>query len=594
VLHAKKYMNGADEPEANGRGLPDREARLDLFFEQAPVAIAMFDTEMRFLAASRRFMSDVASLFSTEVVAPADVIGRTQYEVFPGIPSRWRDIHARVLAGEELAQEEDYLPREEGGGDWVRWSMKPLRLADGRTGGALLVCETITEEVEARRTLADSEERFRATFENAAVGMAHMDSDLRWIRANEALCRIVGWSHDELAARTLRDISHPDDLAEELAHIGQMRRGKIDSYAMEKRYVRKDGTIVWGKLTISCVRRPDRSVEYFVRVVEDISDRKRAEELLRRQADLLDQSHDAIFAWKIGGGIAYWNRGAEILYGYSRDEAIGQVSHDLLRTRAHIPMREVEAQVAREGSWYGELTHTTRDGREIVVESRHVRVCYDGELYALETNRDMTARKRAEERAQLLMREANHRAKNMLSLVHAIARQTAASDPETFVDRFTERLQALAANQDLLVRHEWKGIDVGDLVRAQLAPFADLLGHRVAIGGPKLHLNAAAAQAVGLALHELATNAGKYGALSQDTGRVDIKWRLDGDTFAMRWSERDGPPVHPPERRGFGTIVTRSMAERALDAEVRLDYAPSGVEWRLACPAANALEQQNL
>jgi len=327
-------------------------------------------------------------------------------------------------------------------------------------------------------------------------------------------------------------------------------------------------------------------------VIQDINAHKRAEELLLRQAELLDQSHDAIFTWKIGGGITYWSRGAEALYGYTREEAIGRVSHDLLRTRAEIPMQQVEAEVADQGSWYGELTHTTRDGHEIVVESRHVRVSYENELYALETNRDITGRKRAEEKIQLLMREANHRVKNMLSLVQAVARQTAARDREDFVERFTERLQALAANQDLLARHKWKGVDMDALVRAQLAPFADLIGTRITAAGPALHLNAAAAQTLGLALHELATNASKYGALSTDAGHVAIDWRLDGDTLATSWIERDGPPVQPPERQGFGTTVMRAMAARALDAEVQLDYAPSGLEWHLTCPAANALERQ--
>jgi two-component sensor histidine kinase len=103
-------------------------------------------------------------------------------------------------------------------------------------------------------------------------------------------------------------------------------------------------------------------------------------------------------------------------------------------------------------------------------------------------------------------------------------------------------------------------------------------------------LKAASAQAIGLALHELATNAGKYGALSTDTGRVDISWGSDGDTFTMSWTERDGPPVSPPERRGFGTIVMQAMTERSVDGAVNLDYAPSGLTWRLTCPAANTLE----
>jgi two-component sensor histidine kinase len=110
------------------------------------------------------------------------------------------------------------------------------------------------------------------------------------------------------------------------------------------------------------------------------------------------------------------------------------------------------------------------------------------------------------------------------------------------------------------------------------------------VQGPKLLLRAASAQAIGLALHELATNAGKYGGLSTDTGRVDVCWRTDGDALIMSWTERDGPPVSVPKRRGFGTIVMETMAERSVDGTVDLDFAPSGLTWRLTCPATNALE----
>jgi two-component sensor histidine kinase len=116
-------------------------------------------------------------------------------------------------------------------------------------------------------------------------------------------------------------------------------------------------------------------------------------------------------------------------------------------------------------------------------------------------------------------------------------------------------------------------------------------GARIIVDGPTLRLQPAAAQAIGLALHELATNAGKYGALSTDRGRVDICWGTDGDTFTMSWTEREGPPVSAPKRRGFGTIVMEAMAARSVDGEVQLDYAPSGMTWRLTCPAANAQEE---
>jgi two-component sensor histidine kinase len=103
-----------------------------------------------------------------------------------------------------------------------------------------------------------------------------------------------------------------------------------------------------------------------------------------------------------------------------------------------------------------------------------------------------------------------------------------------------------------------------------------------------------AAQAIGLALHELATNAGKYGALSVDAGRVDVRWRVEGDTFMMSWTERNGPPVFRPERRGFGSSVVGAMAKLSVSGEVELDYAPSGLTWRLTCPAANAVEPVEL
>jgi PAS domain S-box-containing protein len=209
------------------------------------------------------------------------------------------------------------------------------------------------------------------------------------------------------------------------------------------------------------------------------------------------------------------------------------------------------------------------------------------------TVHDITERKEHQEREHLLMREINHRAKNMLSVVDAIAHQTATRTREDFIDRFSERIQALAANQDLLIRNAWHGVEAEDLIRAQLAPFADLIGSRIAVRGPKLRLKAVSAQAIGLAIHELATNAGKYGSLSTERGRVDVSWGIANDTLAMSWTEREGPPVSAPQRRGFGTTVMQEMAERTVGGAVELDYALSGLTWRLICPAANALEPAN-
>ena len=198
--------------------LAEREAQLALFIEHAPAAIAMFDDKMRYLAVSSRFRSDY------KLPAAAEIIGRSHYEIFPDTPRRWRELHARVLAGEELGHEEDPFPRQDGRVERVQWSMKPWRTADGRIGGAMLFNEVINEQIKARRALADSESRFRATFENAAVGIAHLGPDLRWLRANEALCCILGYPLDELVTKSLQDITHPDDLTADLSEVERMRR----------------------------------------------------------------------------------------------------------------------------------------------------------------------------------------------------------------------------------------------------------------------------------------------------------------------------------------------------------------------------------
>jgi PAS domain S-box-containing protein len=252
--------------------------------EQAPAAIAMFDDKMRFLAVSLRFLS------SNELGEAAKVIGRSLYEIFPDIPPRRRQIHRRVLAGEELGSEEDLFPRQDGRTQWVRWSMKPWRTADARIGGAMLFAETITEQVEARRALADSEARFRVTFESAPVGIGHVAPDGRWLSVNDAMCRILGYSADELTTKSFQDITHPDDLAASVARVDQMCDGKVDRYDADKRYLRKDGAIVWGRLTVSCVRKSDGSIDYFVTVVEDITARKQAEKELRKSEERFKSS----------------------------------------------------------------------------------------------------------------------------------------------------------------------------------------------------------------------------------------------------------------------------------------------------------------
>ena len=317
------------------------------------------------------------------------------------------------------------------------------------------------------------------------------------------------------------------------------------------------------------------------------------EQKLRWLASIVEYSGDAIASTNLDGITISWNRSAERMFGYGSEEVIG-TPITILVPPEHQHERDLFLERIRRGDHIEHLETIClrRDGHRVDVSMtvspmRDV----DGKVVgASRIARDITERKEREERERLLMGEINHRGKNLLSVVDAIARQTATRDPEHFVDYFSQRIQALSANQDLLTKNGWHGVDIEDLVRAQLALFADLIGSRIAVCGPKLRLNAAAAQAIGLALHELSTNAGKYGALSTDTGRVDVSWDAADDTFTMGWIEREGPPVSAPQRLGFGTTLMGAMTERSVAGAVDLDFAPSGLVWRLTCRAANTLE----
>jgi PAS domain S-box-containing protein len=559
-----------------------------------PAAIAVFDDNMRYLAVSRRFLADF------ELGDPIQVIGRSIYETFPYMSLRWREIISRVLAGEELPSEEDFFPRQDGRIQWARWSIKPWH-ADGQIGGVLLVAEVIAAEVAVRRGLIDTETQFRVTFENAPIGLAHLAPDGRFLRVNEALCRMLGYSADELLTKSLLDMTHPDDLAASIARLELLRDGKIDRYDVHKRYLRRDGATVWIKTAVNCVRESDHSIDYIIAVIEDISAHQQAEEELRQSEG---QFRSLLLAAPLP--IALYDDREQFLAisdtwleqtGYSREELrrLEDWTTRAYQERSAEVLRYLRGIISNEpqGKLCDECVIRTKDGHERLWRFFRAAVGTqsDGRRLFVSMAYDVSDPNMAYENQILfLMREVNHRAKNMLALVQAIARQTAVGHPD-FIERFNERIRALATSQDLMVRNEWRGAYLEDIVRAQLAHFADLVGSRIAVLGPRLRLNANASQAISLALHELATNAGKYGALSVDTGRVHVGWCLEGDNFIMSWSEREGPPVSPPERTGFGSTVVGSMVEQTVGGEVDLNYLPSGLIWRLKCPAANALER---
>ena len=211
---------------------------------------------------------------------------------------------------------------------------------------------------------------------------------------------------------------------------------------------------------------------------------------------------------------------------------------------------------------------------------------------------DVTDRKAAEDHIQFLMHEISHRSKNLLMVIQSIARRTArtAGTMEEFENRFERRLQGLAASHDVLVRENWHGAPLADLVRQQLVPFVEIQSSRFEIAGPDIVITAEAAQAIGLAIHEFATNAIKYGALSDPAGKVSVSWMFEGEAGAsgpllLSWIEQGGPPVSPPSRRGFGHVVIGEMVERSLNGKVAVEFAAEGLKWRVSIPATNLVSE---
>jgi len=290
---------------------------------------------------------------------------------------------------------------------------------------------------------------------------------------------------------------------------------------------------------------------------------------------------------------AYYNEDQHVIEGYDSgavDYLLKPINPAILRSKVHVLAELFLKQ--------RQLETTNHALSAEVAERRLVQrqLSELNETLEQRVSERTEAHKRAEQQIRLLMNEVNHRSKNLLSVVMAVAQQTVATSPQQFVKTFSSRVQALAVNHDLLVKNQWKSIEASDLFHGQLAHFGDLVGSRILLKGPSLHLSSSAAQSIGMVVHELSTNTVKYGVLSGGDGWIEVEWGIveHGGTsrlFSASWIERGGPSVASPAHRGFGTTVITKMIEMSLDGEARLTYGASGLVWQFTCPLANVLEQ---
>ena len=446
----------------------------------------------------------------------------------------------------------------------------------------------------------ESEARLAAVVTSSLAAMMSMTLDGTITSWNAAAERLFGYTAKEMVGQSVRRVIPAEQHGELTAMLVRVAAGETIEH-FESIALHKDGATVEVGVTISPFHDRDGKIVGASKFARDITAHKRAEEALHDRLSEIEAIYDntPVGLALLDRNLRYVRVNAALaeINGVPAADHIGRLVWDIVPA-----IRETSEPQMRHVLQTGELVRSevSAETRKLPGVVRHWEKTYyplrrlDGSVPGIGIMiKEITERKRAEELQILLMREINHRTKNMLSVVQSIARQTAASDSGEFVKRFSARIQALSANQDLLIKSNWRGVDLDDLVRAQLAHFADLIGTRITVRGPQLRLAAAAAQSIGMALHELATNAGKYGALSGERGSVDIDWQLSGDKFSIGWIERDGPDVAPPKRQGFGTTVISTVAKASVDGEIELDYAPTGLVWHLKCSPDKVLERQS-
>ena len=413
------------------------------------------------------------------------------------------------------------------------------------------------------------------------IGTLFLDSGLRIKRFTDRVTELFSITQKD-EGRPITDFAHrleDEDLLKDaravLADLAPIRR-EIRSRAGR-----------WYDMRVRPYRTVDDKIDGVVITFVDVSERHQVEEALRQserrlsqEQHLVDLSRDPVFVWDFDDGLVEWNRGSEELYGYSRDEALGKKKEVLLGTS--IPgssFVELKAKLLQDGNWAGEIRHKTKAGQDLIVESRLQLESFNGRRLVLESTRDVTARRAVERRLRLLIGELTHRVRNTIAVIQAIARHTlrGSKSQQEFVERFEGRLAALATAHTLLVGSDWQGADLTELARQQLAPHLTDNPNRLQLKGDSVLLPADLATPFGLVMHELGTNAAKYGSLSVSSGTVGVSWTVDTGNKPHRlrlvWKERGGPPPGEPKAGGFGSALIDSVIP---GARVEREFRPEG------------------
>ena len=578
--------------QAETRGLPEpSRGDLEDFFENAAVGLHIIGHDGIIVRANK---AELAMLG----YPAAEYIGRHISE-FHMDPDVLGDVLARLGRGEELIKFPARLRASDGSVRHVLITSNG-QFRDGKFVSTRCVTVDVTGEKLAQESARNSELKFQKMLESLPTPIYTTDAEGHLTFFNDAAAELAG-RRPELG---------------------------IDQWCITWKLYRADGTFLphdecpmavalKEKRAIRDVEiiaeRPDgsraRVIPYptplfdgngelvgAINMMVDVSARHESEQELARLGAVVASSEDAVISVNLKGLITHWNSGATQLYKYESDEMVGQSIDAIIPLELRPQEAEILAKL-RSGERVKnyETERVSKDGRRVSISlsAASLRDEKGNVIGMTKVARDMTERKQAEQLQFLLLNELNHRVKNTLATVQAIAHQTvrSARSPEEFATSFTARLQALSKAHNLLTQSSWQGADLLSLIREQLMHTDK--DDRISYSGPSVVLEPQVALHLSMVLHELGTNARKYGSLSVPRGQVSIGWSVqstrvnDDPTLQLKWQERNGPSVAAPTKQGFGTTLIQQSIQ-AHGGDVIITYGPEGV----TCEIKMSLSQE--
>jgi PAS domain S-box-containing protein len=467
----------------------------------------------------------------------------------------------------------------------------PLWDESGALVGAVNTLVDITE----RKRAEVSGQRLASIVESSDDAIVSKDLDGIITTWNAGAQRLFGYAGEEVIGKPITVLIPPDRRDEEPGILARIRRGeRVEHYETVRR--RKDGSLVDISLTVSPVRDNLGRVVGASKIARDISERRRAEALGQRLAAIVESCDDAIVSTGLDDIITSWNAGAERLYGYRAEEMVGKPVTIFIPPDRHHEEREILARIRQGGRVeHYETVRQRKDGSlvEISLSVSPVRDALGSVVGTSRIGRDISERRRAQEQQRLLLREMNHRVKNLFALASGVVALSARSAP-TAADLATAvraRLGSLARAHELTLpdlAHEGSSAGQATTLHALLqtivSPYLDS-DEQVIVTGCDMPVGSAAIPGFALLLHELAANAAKYGALTSANGRITVECSTEDGELRLVWQEDGGPPLDQcPQSEGFGTLLSHATVTKQFGGQLSRDWRREGLLVRMSLP----------